>query len=362
MKRIRVFHGLSEIAGQAYYSVKGLRELGVPTTHMVWASDSSQYNYDVSLGIDKNKKNMIRSLPVWAAKLLYYECKILRENNIFHFHFGRSLFCNYDLKLFRKFRKKVFYEFHGSDLRDYRLAKTRNQYMPDDGNNFGKDYKKRTEKICRYADGIILHDDELIFHLPEKRPNVYVVPLRLDLQSIVPVYVSRESKKIRIVHAPTWRQGKGSDYLIEAVERLQKKYEAELILVENKTPQEALALYKAADIIVDQLRIGTYGVFAVESMALGKPVITYITEEMKQRLPQELPIVSANPDTIMEELEKLIQDGELRYHLGVQGREYVEKYHDYRKNARMLSEIYQGKAKPLQGREAFLHAASEKIK
>ena len=207
-----------------------------------------------------------------------------------------------------------------------------------------------------------MHDDELIFHLPEKRPNVYVVPLRLDLQSIVPVYVSRESKKIRIVHAPTWRQGKGSDYLIEAVERLQKKYEAELILVENKTPQEALALYKAADIIVDQLRIGTYGVFAVESMALGKPVITYITEEMKQRLPQELPIVSANPDTIMEELEKLIQDGELRYHLGVQGREYVEKYHDYRKNARMLSEIYQGKAKPLQGREAFLHAASEKIK
>ena len=53
MKRIRVFHGLSEVAGQAYYSVKGLRELGVPTTHMVWASDSSQYNYDVSLGIDK---------------------------------------------------------------------------------------------------------------------------------------------------------------------------------------------------------------------------------------------------------------------------------------------------------------------
>lgn len=361
MKYLRVFHGLSEVAGQAYYSVKGLKDLGVPTTHIVWSRNSFRYDYDISLGIDKNKKNFFFSLPVWIVKIFYYECKILREHKVFHFHFGRSLLFNHDLWIFHKCRKKIFYEFHGSDLRDYRQARKYNKYMPQDENNYGKDYRKRTKKICRYADGIILHDNELIPYLPDKRPSVYVVPLRLDLQKITPVYVSKENKTIKIVHAPTWREGKGSDYLIQAVQALRGKYDLDLILVENKTQEEALELYREADIIVDQLRIGTYGVFAIESMALGKPVIAYITKEMKQSLPEDLPICSANPDTIQKELERLIQDNELRYNLGMQGRAYAEKYHDYRKNAKMLYEIYSGSLKPLLGRAAFEYAASERL-
>ena len=358
MKKLRVFHGLSEIAGQPYYSVKGLRNLGIKTTHIVWEPSPFHYDYDVSLNIDKNKKNLLLKLPIWALKLFYYECKILRENNVFHFHFGRSLLLNYDLWIFHKIHKKVFFEFHGSDLRDYKFAKQLNKYMFDEGDDVVRQkLRKRTEKICKYADGIILHDDELIPHLPTKKPGIYVVPLRIDLQRILPVYVEKDRKKIRIVHAPTKRDVKGSDYLFAAFKSLEKKYEIELVIVENKTQEEALRLYKTADIIVDQLRIGTYGVFAVESMAMGKPVITYITEEMRQRLPEELPICSANPDTIKNILEKLIKDEALRYELGIKGRAYVEKYHDYRKNAKMLRDIYRGKINPIQGREAFDYVA-----
>ncbi len=358
MKKLRVFHGLSEIAGQPCYSVKGLRKLGVQTTHIVWEPSPFQYDYDISLNIGKNKKYFILRLPIWTVKLFYYECKILRENNVFHFHFGRSLLMNYDLWLFHKLHKKIFFEFHGSDLRDYKFAQKLNKYVLSEGNDLGRaKLRKQVEKICKYADGVILHDDELIPHLPNKRPGIYVVPLRVNLQRISPVYVSKDSKKIRIVHAPTKRDVKGSDYLFAAFESLEKKYEIELVVVENKTQEEALQLYKTADIIVDQLRIGTYGVFAIESMAMGKPVITYITEEMRQCLPEELPICSANPDTIMNVLEKLIKDGDLRYEMGIKGRAYVEKYHDYRKNAKMLCDIYKGKVDPIQGRDAFEYAA-----
>lgn len=362
MKEIRVFQGLSEVAGQLYYSVQGLREAGIKTTHLVWMPSVFGYGYDISLNIDKSKKKFLPILPIWAVKLFYYECKILKEHNVFHFHYGRSLLLNYDLGLFRKFHKKVFFEFHGSDLRDYEYARTLNPYMPVEGMTAGiEKLKKNVAKICRYANGIILHDDELIPHLPEKRPGVYVVPLRLDLQKIVPVYVSKESKKVRIVHAPTRRNAKGSDYLIAAVEQLKKRYDIELVIVENKTQKEALELYGTADIIVDQLRAGTYGVFAIESMAMGKPVITYITDEMRERLPADLPIYSASPDTITQKLEDLIANGQLRYELGIQGRKYVEKYHDYRKNAQMLYDIYRGKIKPIQGREAFAYAAAKKL-
>lgn len=358
MKKLKVFHGLSEVAGQAYYSVLGLRLAGIETQYVVWQPNCFGYKYDISLNIDRTKKYLF---PLWAVKLLIYECKILRQNDVFHFHFGRSLLINHDLFIFHKLKKKVFFEFHGSDIRDNRYAHEINKYvLVTETEEIQKKLKKRARKICRYADGIILHDDELIAHLPENHPPVYVVPLRMDLQKIEPVYVSTEKKKIRIVHATTNREAKGSKFVIEAIKELEHKYDIELVCVENKSQQEALELYKTADVIVDQLRTGTYGVFAIESMAMGKPVITYITDEMRERLPEDLPICSANPDTIRDVLETLIRDGDLRYDLGIRGREYAEKYHDYRKNAQMLYDIYSGEIGPMQGREAFQYAAERK--
>ncbi len=355
MKKSRVFHGLSEVAGQAYYSVKGLREYGITTNYVVWHPNVLGYEYDYSLDINWNKKYM---LPLWLVKIVFAEVKALIQCEIFHFHYGRSFLFNYDLWLFKILNKKLYFEFHGSDLRDYRYAHELNRYMEYGETSKGADkLKKRTNKICKYAEGIILHDDELIAHLPSKTENIYVVPLRVDIEKIQPVYSTSLHKTIRIVHAPTNQKVKGSKFVIEAIKQLEKKYPVELILVENKTQEEAFEIYKTADIIVDQLRIGTYGVFAIEGMALGKPIVTYITEQMKEKLPSDLPICSANPDTIYSVLETLVTDKGKREELGIKGRQYVEKYHDYRKNTRMLYDIYSGKLSPIQGREAFRYVA-----
>jgi hypothetical protein len=120
-----------------------------------------------------------------------------------------------------------------------------------------------------------------------------------------------------------------------------------------KNYKKAFEIYKTADIIVDQILIGTYGVFAIESMAMGKPVITYISDEMKEKLPSELPIVSGSVQSVESVLEELIKDGVLRREKGIAGRKYVEDYHDYRYCACILRDIYYGKSKPLVGRDAF---------
>ena len=70
-------------------------------------------------------------------------------------------------------------------------------------------------------------------------------------------------------------------------------------------------------------------------------VMTYISEEMRESLPKSLPIVNIEPDNLTEKLTTLLEDGKLRETLGKQGREYVEKYHDYRKNGEMLKDIYE---------------------
>ena len=63
--------------------------------------------------------------------------------------------------------------------------------------------------------------------------------------------------------------------------------------IEGVPNAEARLRYAAADVVVDQLRIGWYGMFAIESMALAKPVVVHLdeqgaaeTEEAKARAAQ----------------------------------------------------------------------------
>ena len=58
---------------------------------------------------------------------------------------------------------------------------------------------------------------------------------------------------------------------------------ADLELVEGLHHDEAFERYRAADIVVDQLNAGWYGLFAIEAMALGKPVVTFLHDEAVRR-------------------------------------------------------------------------------
>lgn len=344
-------HGLSEVAGQGIYSVLGLRKLGEDAEMVVWMPNMFGYSYDRALNIDKkNKKKFI----IYAVKIFVSFLSALFRYDIYHFHYGRSFLLNKELKLMKLLHKKVFYEFHGSDLRNNKIANNRNHYFVfPDREKQQKKLSRRNKIICKNAEGVIIHDYELEAYLPEVRKNVYYVPLRIDINAFIPRYPSIKAEKIVIVHAPSNPELKGTSYILRAIENLKKKYPIEFVLVQNKTQDEAKIIYQNADIIVDQLIIGTYGVFALEGMALGKPVITYIMDDMINNFPEELPIQNANIDNIQEVLENLIKSPKLRHKIGIAGRKYVEDYHDYRKVAAYLRKIYLGEQPPVSARTAF---------
>ena len=143
-----------------------------------------------------------------------------------------------------------------------------------------------------------------------------------------------------VVHAPSDRYIKGTEYILRAVEKLKKSIDFKFVQVENMPQDEAIRLYQEADIILDQVHIGIYGAFAIESMLLGKPVVTYIRDDIRKLYPQDLPIVSASPLTIEETLYDLLTNPEKRYKLGVEGRNYAVKHHDPEKIARQLITLY----------------------
>jgi glycosyltransferase involved in cell wall biosynthesis len=128
--------------------------------------------------------------------------------------------------------------------------------------------------------------------------------------------------------------------VIAAVEGL----DADLEIVEGLHHDEAFERYRNADIVVDQLNVGWYGLLAIECMALGKPVVTFLHDEAVRRTEDafgtRVPIVSATAETLRERLRPLVADVDERKRLGAASRAYVELVHDQERVTDRLLDLY----------------------
>jgi len=253
----------------------------------------------------------------WRRQLVQLQAlaKLLPTTDVFHFYFGLTLVPkSIQFPLLKAFRKKSVFHYLGSDIR----GKTPDELA----------YGKR-------ADGEIVGSYDAIRWVPE----AHVVPNGLDLSKYEPV-PPPQNDRILIVHAPTSRQKKGTNWIVEACEQLP----VELDVVENTRHDLAVERYKRADIVIDQLNAGWYGVFALECMALGKPVLTFLHDEAVRRteaaFATKLPLVPTTKETLAETLRPLVESADERRRIGEASRAYVEHVHDANKVADRLIEIY----------------------
>lgn len=139
--------------------------------------------------------------------------------------------------------------------------------------------------------------------------------------------------KLKILHAPNHREFKGTEFLESAVKNLIKKgVNVELLICERKPHSELVKLILQADLIVDQLIMPGYSNFAIEAMALGKPVIAnikdseYSTLMMRYSFLSECPILHAVPENIENVVFDIYMNGKLK-EIGDNSRNYAYKYH-----------------------------------
>jgi hypothetical protein len=97
------------------------------------------------------------------------------------------------------------------------------------------------------------------------------------------------------------------------------------------------------------LTYGFYGANVREAMMLGKPVICYLREEwlegMRKEIPEfveELPIVSATPETVEAVLRDLVSDVDKRRAIGARSRQFALKWHSASAAGRRFDRIYSG--------------------
>lgn len=105
--------------------------------------------------------------------------------------------------------------------------------------------------------------------------------------------------------------------------------------------KELIGAYNDADIIVDQFVIGSLGLISLEVLACAKPVITYINKELNSQFYPELPPVlnAQTEEEIYEQLKKA-KDASFRKIQGKKSRDWILKYHHWKKVTEDLIELY----------------------
>ena len=246
-------------------------------------------------------------------KKLYILAGIIPDYDLVHFHYSTGLPFGLDLPLWKD--QQIVMHFHGDDIRG----------------------KKVPRMIKKYADFIYVSTPDLLEYASNCKADVLYIPNPIDLDDykIIGTGVGEEKDTINIVHAPSDRARKGTEWICRAIDRLRGNgFKINFNLVENMNHWNAVEYYKSADIIIDQLLVGWYGMVAIEGMALGKPVCCYIRDDLLDKYDPQ--VVNINKDNLYENLKSLIQDYDFRREIGMSGRRYAEKYHDSRKVVKML--------------------------
>jgi len=305
---LRVVHCPVNTAGVPWANVQALRRRGIDAKLVVFNRYKLHPEADRSL--ERRGGLLRRQASQWRALL-----ELLPKTDVFHFYFGLTLVPrSLQFPILRALRKKSVMHYLGSDIR----GKTPPELA------FGK--KAGAEVVGSY---------DAIRWVPEAD----VIPPGVDVRAIDPSPPSDRGRPL-ILHAPSSRRRKGTEHVIAACEGL----DADLVLVEGLHHSEAFERYREADIVVDQLNAGWYGLFAIECMALGKPVVSFLHQEARDRAEEALgvrvPIVRATKNDLRARLEPLVASSAERRRIGVESRDYVERVHDLEQVADRLLALY----------------------
>jgi glycosyltransferase involved in cell wall biosynthesis len=324
--RLRILHAPLNIAGGPGNLSAGLNAIGCESRLMVFHAQPFRDGSDINLHLPTSggPRVMARRLPRQLAAF----ARTLPDYDVFHYHAGTLIPKRINLPLLGALGKGRVIQFWGSDLRDQPAAAV--------------DY------ALRHADAAIVGSYHILPRAPrdDRWPPYRVVPPGMDLALWTPHYPD-PGETIRIVHAPSRRARKGTDAVLDAIATLKAEgAPVDLDLIENTPNAEARERYAAADVIIDQLGVGWYGLFAIESMALGKPVVVRLDREPLRQTEEafgvEAPMINADRDDLVAVLRDLIRDPQRLGAIGRASRAYVEEVHAHTKTAERTLAVYRG--------------------
>jgi len=362
--------------GGSYYNARflsrELRKLG-------WKADTLAF---VGSGEEQYEPDFLLNRGGWSNRIMVVKFFLyaVKHYDIFHFSGAHNLtlldrrYRCWDTRLLKRLGKKIVYSNNG--CLDGVSQTSFRRWLPEpvcdscvwrDVPSVCSDEKnllwgKLRNEIADYqatlgGNRIDYNDDPRVHEVPEfycLDPHVWDPDLLIPSNYQLPI----EPGKVKILHAVgnfysrsevrTKKNIKSTHIYLPVIDQLKREGHKVELLFFHDVPAKAFKYYQAqADIVVDMLTFGWFGANVREAMMLEKPAVCFLRPEwlegMKKEIPEyveELPVVSATPDTVYQVIKDLIVSPERRAAIGRRGREFAIKWHSAQAGARRFDRIY----------------------
>ena len=207
----------------------------------------------------------------------------------------------------------------------------------------------------RHCDKILVSTPDILGIARKYREDAEYLPNPVDTELFYPKPAAPKGKKKRILIASdsNWNV-KGTDIAIKALSRIRDDIEISIIKqgkdfdktstlaatlglslnILPRIPHEKLCeYYWAADVVIDQFKIGSLGMISLEAIACGRPVITFVSSEFAEY--RSFPIKDVNTeDAIIDAVNAPLQE------LWEKEYAYLSMYHKPEKIANKIQLVY----------------------
>lgn len=251
-----------------------------------------------------------------------------------------------EIRMLRERGLRVATVCHGSDIRLPSEHALRDPWSP---------FRDGRYPALAHLEGIVARNRELLATLRHdgvpafvSTPDLLVdvpwatwLPVVVDVEEWTGGDAPLERRVPIVVHAPSRATLKGTDLVEPVLRSLAAEGRIEFRAAAGLDRAGMRELYRSADVVLDQFRLGIYGAATCEALAAGRVVISHVAEQSRSAAAAasgiELPIIEATGDTLRDVLLDVLANREAPRELAACGPEFVRSLHDGRASAGALT-------------------------
>lgn len=329
------------LIGQNYASVMnslalGLKEKGLNVRATSFELSRSKYN-NYSQFYFKLKAEKYNLITYWFTMLqcTFMLVRLLCWADTVHVYYIPRLwkYRKLDLWLINLLSRNKIVTFMGSEIRQPEITIERNLYFKQAFENPGYEYKgenaidsyklQRLYSRCNFK-AIVWDTEEYLFK--ELFPRIFIVP-HASANTLKTVVSSNINSNLLVVHSPSAPIAKGTPLIIAAMEKVCSAFpDVEFKLLHNISNEKYQETLCKADVLIDQVVWGAYGVATQQALQMGKIVMAYLNP-YRASLYGECPVINITIETIEQEIKKLLVDPLKKVSIAKQSVQYYQKVH-----------------------------------
>ena len=250
---------------------------------------------------------------------------------------GRGAYFDRDIDVLRTASVMPALLFHGSEIRSPEIHRGLVEASPfhvrdDLTMRLEASTAEMLDLVSDFDGPVFVSTKDLLDYIPHAEWLPHVVGATTWAQQ--PLHLGE--RRLVVVSTATNRRLEGTDQVDAVCRRLAEEGRIEYRRYANVAPEKMPGIIAAADVLIDGISLGRYGITSVEGMAAGRLVLGNIDRvvDKSREIP---PIVNVNPSTLGDVLADITDRPEHYREVAGQGPGYVRRYHDGRYSAEQLA-------------------------